>query len=259
VPFRPLVLCYHAISDLWLDPLAIGLDALEKQLRLLLRAGLRPVSADHVMANRRHTFHVTFDDAYRNVGTAVPLLERLGIPATIFVCTDHARDGRRLDVPELRHRMGEHPEELLTMQWETLHELAERGVEIGSHTASHPHLLDLGDDELREELAGSRERIEDELGRPCRFISYPYGEDDPRVRDAARHAGYAAGYTLRGHRRRAGRFSLPRVDVYRRDGAGRFAVKSSPLWDPALYVLDAVRRSPRPAARTVSGLGGSGR
>lgn len=250
--FRPLVLCYHAISDLWRDPLAVPVEALEQQLRMLLRAGMRPVAAAGVMANRRRTFHVTFDDAYCSVRTAVPVLERLGIPATVFVCSDHACSGRRLDVPELRDRMGQHPDELLTMSWETLRELAERGVEIGSHSASHAHLTQLRDDELRHELAGSREQIEDELGRPCRFLSYPYGEDDVRVRAAAQRAGYQAAYTLRAHRRRAGAFGLPRVDVYGWDGMGRFAVKASPLWDPGLYVLHALRRPARGSAERVS-------
>jgi peptidoglycan/xylan/chitin deacetylase (PgdA/CDA1 family) len=252
VTFRPLVLCYHAVSHRWPDPLAVPVEALEQQLRMLLRAGMRPVPAAGVMANRRRTFHVTFDDAYRSVRTAVPVLERLGIPATVFVCSDHACSGRRLDVPELRDRMGPDPDELLTMSWETLRELAERGVEIGSHSASHAHLTELGDDELRHELAGSREQIEDELGRPCRFLSYPYGEDDVRVRAAAQHAGYQAAYTLRAHRRRAGAFGLPRVDVYGWDGMGRFAVKASPLWDPGLYLLHALRRQARGSAERVS-------
>jgi peptidoglycan/xylan/chitin deacetylase (PgdA/CDA1 family) len=242
VTLRPLVLCYHAISDLWLDTLAVPVEAFERQLRMLLRAGLTPVPAGSVAANRPRTFHVTFDDAYRSVLTAIPVLERLGVPATVFACTKYAHDGGRLDIPELRDRTGGRPDELLTMPWDTLRELAARGVEIGSHTASHPHLVELGDDELRRELAGSRERIEDELRRPCRFVSYPYGEDDRRVRAAAQSAGYEAGYTVRRPRRRAGEFCLPRVDIYRTDGFGRFAIKASPLWDPILYVFRAIRR-----------------
>src|ERR671927_1504302 len=99
--FRPVVVCYHAICDGWDSPLAVDAGTLEGQLRLLLRAGRVAVGADQVLLNHRRTFHVTFDDGYRNVLDAIPILERLGIPATVFVCAGYARDGRRFAVPEL--------------------------------------------------------------------------------------------------------------------------------------------------------------
>jgi peptidoglycan/xylan/chitin deacetylase (PgdA/CDA1 family) len=240
--FRPLVLCYHAVSDRWTDPLAVGPAVFEKQLRLLLRAGLRPVDAGGVLAGRRRTLHVTFDDAYRNVASAVPILERLRVHATVFACSGYARDGRILDVPELRDRRGRHPEELETMAWDALRELAARGVEIGSHTVSHAHLPQLSDEELARELAESRQHIEAELGRPCRFLSYPYGEDDARVHAAARAAGYTGAYTLRRKGADVNVHALPRVDVYRPDGTARFLVKASPLYGPATSLLDCLRR-----------------
>lgn len=240
--FRPLVLCYHAISDRWADPLAVGAANLERQLRLLLRGRLVPVGAEAVLANRERSFHLTFDDAYRSVAAAMPILEQLGVSATVFACTDFARDGRQFLIPELRDRTGDHPDELLTMPWATLRELASRGVEIGSHSISHPHLPQLTDAELRRELVDSREQIEAEVGRACRFLAYPYGDDDARVHVAARNAGYRAAYTLRGTGGRAVPLALPRVDVYRQDGMARFAIKASPAGRPALAALSAIRR-----------------
>jgi|SRR5829696_141068 len=249
MPFRPLVLCYHAVSDRWADPLAVSPSAFADQLGALLRLRWRPVTATQVLDNRARSLHVTFDDAYRSVATAaLPVLERLGVPATVFACSHHARDGRILDVLELRDRMGAHPEELRTMDWDALRDLAARGVEIGSHTVSHAHLPELSDFELRRELHDSREAIEAELGRPCRFLAYPYGEDDPRVHAAARVAGYAGAYTLRRKSGGLDPFTVPRVDVYRGDGMGRFALKASPLYRPGAALLERVR-SGRPTAR----------
>jgi peptidoglycan/xylan/chitin deacetylase (PgdA/CDA1 family) len=242
VRFRPLVLCYHAVSARWDDPLAVDVVTFRRQLRLLLQSGLAPARADDVLANRRRSFHVTFDDAYRNIGAAVPVLEELGIHASVFVCTALAREGRQFRVPELEGRVGDAAEELVTMPWESLRELAARGFEIGSHTVSHPHLTELTEQELRHELVGSREEVEAELGRPCRFLAYPYGANDARVRKAARRAGYLAAYTLRAGWPRADRFALPRADVYRGDGTARFAVKVSPVGRPAMAALTAVRR-----------------
>jgi peptidoglycan/xylan/chitin deacetylase (PgdA/CDA1 family) len=241
VPFRPLVLCYHAVSEGWDDPLSIAPATLERQLRAVLRAGFEPVSADGVLGNRRRTFHVTFDDAYTSVEDALPVLDRLGVRATVFACSAYAADGAPLLIPELRERTAGRPEVLATMPWPQLRELAAHGVEIGSHTISHAHLPRLSDAELARELRESRERLEDELGRPCRYLAYPFGEDDGRVHAAARDAGYSAAYTLSGPARPIDLHALPRVDVYRGDGNARFAAKISPLHRPLQTVLAKAR------------------
>ena len=90
-------------------------------------------------------------------------------------------------------------------------------MEIGSHTASHPRLTQLGDAELHRELSESRERIADELGRPCRYLAYPYGDEDRRVRAAARHAGYEAAFALPGPTAPMDTFGIPRLGIWRKD------------------------------------------
>ncbi len=126
--------------------------------------------------------------------------------------------------------MNDAPDEFATLRWDDLRELAERGVEIGSHTISHPHLPRLGDAELTRELGESRARIEDELGSPCRYLAYPYGEQDARVRAAARRAGYDAAFAVPGRRSPVDPWALPRVDLYWRDRGLRARIKLSPLF-----------------------------
>jgi peptidoglycan/xylan/chitin deacetylase (PgdA/CDA1 family) len=193
---RPLVLCYHAVSPTWEHRLAIQPDLLLRQIRVLSR--FRPV-------------HVTFDDAFRSAASIFPALELLGVPIQIFVCTSYARTGAPLTLPELA---GDDPEQLATMDWDALLEHADRGVAIGSHAVSHPHLTKLSADELRRELNESKEEIEHRLGRRCEDLAYPYGEHDERVRAAARAAGYGRAYALRGSR--SDPYAAPRVDLYRR-------------------------------------------
>src|SRR5205807_888813 len=127
-----------------------------------------------------------------------PGLERTGARATVFACTGYADDGRPLDVPELGGELAARPEELRTMTWDELRGLAERGIEVGSHTVSHLHLPTLSDTALEEELRWSKQRLEDELGGPCRLLAYPFGDCDERVRTAARAAGYEAAFGLPG-------------------------------------------------------------
>jgi peptidoglycan/xylan/chitin deacetylase (PgdA/CDA1 family) len=238
---RPLVLCYHAVSDGWEHQLSVGAGAFERQLRTLTLRGLRGVSADAVLDGNRG-IHVTFDDAFRSVVNALPILERLGVPATVFACAGYAEQGRPLDVPELAAEASAHPDELATMSWDELRALRERGVEIGSHTVSHPHLPQLSEAEIQSELTDSRARLEDELGEPCRFLAYPYGEHDARVRAAARRAGYAAAFALASTAEPRDEFALSRVDLYRKDNRLSTILKTSMLRRPAAAVRRALKR-----------------
>jgi peptidoglycan/xylan/chitin deacetylase (PgdA/CDA1 family) len=216
--------------------------AFERQVATLLRRRFRPISAADAVGGRGRLFHVTFDDAYRNVAeNAVPVLERLGVTATIFAASGFAADGRPLAVPELAAEARAHPEEMRTLTWERLRALAERGFEIGSHTVTHPHLPRLSDAELERELGESRARCEDELERRCRFLAYPFGEHDARVQAAARRAGYEAAFGLRAGTNRANPLALPRVDFYRRDSLLRAMLKSSFVRGPATTALDRAR------------------
>jgi peptidoglycan/xylan/chitin deacetylase (PgdA/CDA1 family) len=247
--FRALVLCYHAVSDSWPDELAVPRRLLEQHLTSLLRRGYRGVTAGEALAGRAKSLHVTFDDAYRNVAEGFAVLERLRVPATVFACSSYAENGRPLDVPELAAEARAHPEEMATMSWDELRGLADRGVEIGSHTITHPHLTRLSDAELRRELHDSRSRHEDELRRPCTLLAYPYGENDARVREAARTAGYAAAFALREAFAPADVFALPRVDLYRKDSPLRARLKTSllPRLPPGATKLVPGRRRQRPS------------
>jgi peptidoglycan/xylan/chitin deacetylase (PgdA/CDA1 family) len=161
------------------------------------------------------------------MANAIPVLERLGIPATFFAATAFADDARPLDVPELAEEARASPERLRTMSWDELAELSQRGFTIGSHTVTHPHLTSLSDGELDRELRDSRARVESRLGRACTLLAYPYGEHDMRVQAAVRRAGYEAAFALGPGTRRNNHYAIPRVDLYRRDSLFRATLKTS--------------------------------
>ena len=239
---RPLVLCYHGVSDDWSHRLFVRTDVFERQVRSVLRRRFRPATAAEVVERRGRLVHVTFDDAYRNIAGALAILERLGMSATVFPASAYAEAGRPLDVPELSADAAAHPEHLATMDWDALRGLAERGVGIGSHSVSHAHLTRVSDSELERELRDSRARFEDELRRPCRFLAYPYGEHDARVQAAVARAGYEAAFGLGPGSSYANRFALPRVDLYPRDSLLRATLKTSFVKRPASRVLAIARR-----------------
>ena len=156
------------------------------------------------------------------------------MPATVFVCTGFADDGLPLRIPELRGDVDAAPREFETLRWDELRALSERGVEIGSHTVGHVHLTRLRDDELDRELRDSRAQIEDELGLACRYLAYPFGEHDARVRRAAEQAGYDAAFAVDARTSAPDRWAIPRIDLYWRDTGVRGRFRLSPLlWGAA--------------------------
>jgi peptidoglycan/xylan/chitin deacetylase (PgdA/CDA1 family) len=233
---RSVVLCYHAVSDTWDHLLSVSPRAFERQLKLLLALRYVPGSAVDIRDRRGRILHVTFDDAFRSVWNAVPLLERLGVRASVFACTKYADGGETFAPPELADEASAHPDELATMDWESLAAIAERGLEVGSHARTHPHLTTLSESDLRSELHDSRELLEDMLGVPCRFLAYPHGEHDARVRAAARASGYQGAFALPGRERPRDDFALPRVGVWRHTRLPRLTVKTSSLSRPVAHL-----------------------
>jgi peptidoglycan/xylan/chitin deacetylase (PgdA/CDA1 family) len=145
---------------------------------------------------------------------------------------------------------GEHEPELTPLSWDVLRRLDEEGWEFGSHACSHPYLTRLGQAELERELVESRRRIEQELGRPCRSVAYPYGDYDERVVSAAAAAGYLAGCTVPRRLTRAVPLAWPRVGVYHGNGRNAFRAKVSPVGrslrrTPAWGAVDRALRTVR--------------
>jgi peptidoglycan/xylan/chitin deacetylase (PgdA/CDA1 family) len=245
-----LVLCYHAVSEHWDDPLSVTPARLSSQLRALVARGYRGITfteaVDGSMDGR--VFAVTFDDSYRSVhDLAFPIMSELGLVGTAFAVTKFVGSEQPMSWAGIQRWVGTpHEDELVAMSQAQLAQLIEAGWEIGSHTRSHPRLSTLDDRQLFDELDQSRLATEELSGRPCTSIAYPYGDFDERVVAATRAAGYRAAGTLSARFETGRPLEWPRVGVYFSDGDRRFRVKVSPLvrrirstaaWD----VADAAR------------------
>jgi peptidoglycan/xylan/chitin deacetylase (PgdA/CDA1 family) len=253
-----IVLCYHALSEDWPAVLSVEPGAFEAQLELLLERGYEGATfSDAVNGDAPdRALVVTFDDAFRSVlDRARPVLDRLGLPATVFVSTDYPDSGRPMAWEGLdRWLDGPHACDLECLSWDELRALNGEGWEIGSHSCSHPRLTELGDEALARELAESRARVSEELGLECTSLAYPYGACDERVIAAVAAAGYSGAGALDARFRRLHPLRWPRIGVYRADLMWRFELKvspvirtlrSSPAWEA---VRAAQRAGRRPAA-----------
>lgn len=164
---------------------------------------------------------LTFDDAYRSFyETALPVLERRRVPVTLFVPSGRLGGVNTWDAGSVCERA------LMTAA--EVSAAAARGVEIASHGHMHVDLTAVAPEDARADLAASVEALADLTGRRPRFLAYPWGRHDERVRDIARALGFEAAYAVEVPSGDA--FGRERVQVEARDGAARFALKASGIY-----------------------------
>ncbi len=185
---RLRILMYHSIADNSSDPHAVSPQHFAEQMAALgerdyqvisLAEGLRRLGQRLPL---RGYIVLTFDDAYRDfLSNAMPVLEALGYPVTLFVPTGLVGDQARWD---------SYDKEKQLMNWDELGEAHRRGVSIASHTASHARLTECSDEQLEHELGASLEILRKRLGDISPALSYPGGHYGAREIAAARRTGY---------------------------------------------------------------------
>jgi peptidoglycan/xylan/chitin deacetylase (PgdA/CDA1 family) len=87
------------------------------------------------------------------------------------------------------------PKELQSVSWEQAREMDCDGMEIGSHTMTHPILTNVTQEHLHQELSRSRKRLEEVLERKVTNFCYPNGDNDRRVHEEVARAGYKIAVT----------------------------------------------------------------
>ena len=212
------MLCYHRIEEL--PPHAPG-DTnfvppahFAAHLAALARWGFHGVTVNDVLewkAGRKalppRPIAITFDDAYESVATtALPLMTAYRWPATVYAISGYlgarntwdqgAAPARHLDAAALRTLLAD-------------------GHDVGSHTRHHKRVRGLAGAHLHEELASSKDDLEQQLGAACTSFAFPYGSHDRTVLDATQDAGYHGACTLKrwANGRRTNAFRLGRLSV----------------------------------------------
>ena len=126
-------------------------------------------------------------------------------------------------VDRLRAEFPTPPEVVLgrALSWPEIREMSAAGVEFGSHTVTHRRLAGLSASELQYELGHSKQRLEQELGKPITALAYPFGGRnafDEQVVAIARQLGYRIATTYMpgvNRVRSIDRFALVRQHVER--------------------------------------------
>ncbi|MEA2568784.1 MAG: hypothetical protein QOI24_785 [Acidobacteriota bacterium] len=189
------VLCYHIVESPQDPRMEISRDQFRQQMRYLEKTGYNVIALrdlyDYVAGKKasipRNAVVVTIDDGWRSTFTEVfPEMQRHKFPFTVFIYpkiigqTTHA------------------------LTWKQVKTMADAGVDIQSHSFSHPFLTKrrhatLDEKQysswLQNELAESKRVLEFQTGRSVNFLAYPYGDYDQRVASTAARAGYSAALT----------------------------------------------------------------
>lgn len=189
------VMCYHIVEHPAAPRMHIDRETFRQHLRYLEMTGYNVIPLSHLyeyVAGTRETLPknaivITIDDGWRSTYTEVfPELQKRKFPFTVFI------------YPNIIGKTAN------ALTWKQIREMAEAGVDIQSHSLTHPYLTkrrhsSMGKEQylkwLRRELGESKRILEKHTGKKVRFLAYPYGDYDRDVAEEAEKAGYTAALT----------------------------------------------------------------
>lgn len=235
------ILSYHSVVDDH-DPLRrdrykqhLPVDLFREHLDYL-QSNYTVIALNDFLSARRenrrlpdYSVVLTFEDGFEDFYTvAAGQLAQRRLPATAFIITDRAYG-----------RLPPNGESFLS--WEQIRELALTGIEIGSHTCSHPRLPDLSPEDVIRELTDSRAAILEHLGPVHIPLSFPHGRTTDSISRLAQSLGYSCAITtvLGPNDRDADITMLRRTTIASDDDPATFAARVSGLtwWISTLRLI----------------------
>lgn len=203
---------YHRFDESRYPSTNISAAIFQQQLAILKEKNYQVVSLAEVArrlqageALPEKGVAISIDDAFTSFAeVAMPILRKFDFPVTLFVNTDAVGTPGYLD-------------------WSQLKQLADEGVEIGNHTASHAYLVELREGErfadwslrVKQDIVKAQEQLEKHLGSGPAIFAYPYGEYNPQLINLLTELGFAAAFAQQSGviHGQSSRFRLPRFPM----------------------------------------------
>jgi peptidoglycan/xylan/chitin deacetylase (PgdA/CDA1 family) len=198
------LLCYHSVGQPELGVNDCSPQQFRRQIEFALKLGYRFVPAAQIARGegRAYDLSITFDDGWRSVLTmATPILSEYQIPFTLFIATG------LVEAPSEWHRSR-------MLRWAEIRDLAKMGVEIGSHSVSHPDFAQINEQQTIDELEQSRMMIKSRLDLLVDCFAIPFGQSKnwtSFANDVAHQTGYELVYSQAENTRPQG--TIPRTFV----------------------------------------------
>jgi peptidoglycan/xylan/chitin deacetylase (PgdA/CDA1 family) len=170
-----VTLMYHIVDDAIDAAIAVSEASFDMQMRALRAYGFSVLTMGEAIAVARgerappdRAVLITFDDGYAdNVQSALPILLRYDVSATVFVPTAHVGGVNRWD------RRAEYDTRHAT--WEELRRWVSAGLDVGGHTHDHTNMRRQNREELCATVDINADILADKLGVTPRAFAYPYG------------------------------------------------------------------------------------
>ncbi|WP_431065185.1 polysaccharide deacetylase family protein [Methylotuvimicrobium sp.] len=184
---KPIVLMYHGTPTAPpITDYSLRASLFKHHLTYLKTNGWHLANVGKLMQFQNSpskTIVLTFDDGYADnfENAFLPLIEN-GMKATWFITTDC--------ISKYAQWMGSPSEQTKMLSADQIREMSDAGMEIGSHTCSHPDLSQLSFKQQLEELTRSKQLLEDLLQKPVTGFAYPFGRYNEDTLKAVRAAGY---------------------------------------------------------------------
>ena len=211
----------------------VNASALAEHVEALQQAGFSFVTVSELarrmvggVSGSGRLVALTFDDGLEeHVSTVLPILTKRGVTATFYVLP-----GRTAQPTQLGRAEGRHLDE------KEIRSLARAGMEVGSHSWSHPVLSRLSPDRIQQEVGASRTELARILGAVPTTFAYPYGSRstyDERVIEAVRRAGYrnAVCTTVGPNDPSTPLFEMRRIPVYGGDSPSLVVARALGAYD----------------------------
>ncbi len=214
----------------------ITLNQFEEEMLFLKKLDYVTVSPDEFLsvdessANKKVL--ITFDDSYEtSFKHAIPLMRSLEFTATFFIIAGFIGKRSTWDV-NLTPSMH--------MTEDEIKKARDLGFTLGSHTLTHPDLTRLSNARLMEELSVSKKLLEDKFGQEIKYLAYPFGRYNKRVKEAALASGYSAAFTINRPmmQKRFDPFCVPVTGIY---GLDRMQNFNSKLVRNGCFWIEAMR------------------
>lgn len=169
----------------------VSAEKFSQQMVYLKKHGFTPITFQELQNGHipAKPVIITFDDGRKNnYCCAFPILKEFGFKACMFLIAG------QLEI---------NPDQLEQMQ--------DSGIEFGCHTTTHPNLLQISEDNAREEITDSKKILEEQLNSAIIAFAYPYGQGayDEKSRQMVKEAGYSFACGIK-----QGKVSLPITDPY---------------------------------------------
>jgi len=178
---------------------------------------------------------IAFDDGYEdNFIYAFPIIKKFKIKPTIFIVTGFVN--KEIDITkDFQVYRGLSP-----LSWKQIKEMSEYEVEFGSHTHSHPNLVKIDLNKVKEELIISKDMIESQIKKEVVFFAYPWGQlnyFNSKIVSVVKYIGYnLACSTLWGNvDEEDSILTLPRIRIDPWDTLEDFKAKILGEWDYIKY------------------------